>query len=145
MDSKTESGASYDHEGYKLRDGGGVGPTFLRSPPRQPYVRRGELIFFSFFLHSYYSRLFHFPCRFLCHQAALHYRWCSKSGICGFENSSSRVIQCFQILEHKLAEQFQKQVSGAGATLERKDDEDEVLDLVDGETFEAATEKGHTS
>ncbi|CAI9753066.1 unnamed protein product [Fraxinus pennsylvanica] len=45
----------------------------------------------------------------------------------------------------KLAEQFQKQEPGSGATLEQKDDEDEVPELVDGETFEAAAEEGHTS
>ncbi|CAI9780623.1 unnamed protein product [Fraxinus pennsylvanica] len=37
---------------------------------------------------------------------------------------------------------FQKQASGAGATLEQKDDEDNMPDLVDGETFEAAAEGG---
>ncbi|KAL3844743.1 hypothetical protein ACJIZ3_002146 [Penstemon smallii] len=47
----------------------------------------------------------------------------------------------------KLAEQFQKQApaAGAGATGAPDDDEDEVPDLVAGETFEAAAaEDGHT-
>ncbi|CAA2989248.1 nascent polypeptide-associated complex subunit beta-like [Olea europaea var. sylvestris] len=44
----------------------------------------------------------------------------------------------------KLAEQFQKQVPGADANAAQEDDDD-VPDLVDGETFEAAAEKDHTS
>ncbi|KAK6128377.1 hypothetical protein DH2020_037853 [Rehmannia glutinosa] len=50
----------------------------------------------------------------------------------------------------KLAEQFQKQApatgttAAAGATLDDADDDDEVPDLVPGETFEAAAEEGHT-
>ena len=45
----------------------------------------------------------------------------------------------------KLAEQFQKQAPGAGATTtqEDDDDDDDVPELV-GETFEAAAEEGHT-
>ncbi|XP_059642987.1 basic transcription factor 3-like [Cornus florida] len=47
----------------------------------------------------------------------------------------------------KLAEQFQKQAPGAGAgagpaTIQEEDD-DEVPELVAGETFEAAAEEGH--
>ncbi|CAI9096982.1 OLC1v1033261C1 [Oldenlandia corymbosa var. corymbosa] len=51
----------------------------------------------------------------------------------------------------KLAEQFQKQAPGAGAapgtgvpTIQEEDD-DEVPELVAGETFEAAAEEGQTS
>ncbi|WMV44395.1 hypothetical protein MTR67_037780 [Solanum verrucosum] len=49
----------------------------------------------------------------------------------------------------KLAEQFQKQVPGAadaaaGAVAAQEDDDD-VPELVAGETFEAAAEEGHTS
>ncbi|PIN26700.1 RNA polymerase II general transcription factor BTF3 [Handroanthus impetiginosus] len=51
----------------------------------------------------------------------------------------------------KLAEQFQKQApatsadGAAGATASQDDaDDDEVPDLVPGETFEAAAEEGHT-
>ena len=43
----------------------------------------------------------------------------------------------------KLAEQFQKQAPGAGATTTQEDDDDDVTELV-GETFEAAAEEGHT-
>ena len=43
----------------------------------------------------------------------------------------------------KLAEQFQKQAPGAGATTTQEDDDDDVPELV-GETFEAAAEEGHT-
>ncbi|KAL3502282.1 hypothetical protein ACH5RR_036731 [Cinchona calisaya] len=51
----------------------------------------------------------------------------------------------------KLAEQFQKQAPGAGAaagasaTIAQEEDDDEVPELVAGETFEAAAEEGHTS
>ncbi|THG21424.1 hypothetical protein TEA_001042 [Camellia sinensis var. sinensis] len=45
----------------------------------------------------------------------------------------------------KLAEQFQKQAPGAGATAAQEDDDDQVPDLVAGETFEAAAEESHTS
>ncbi|CAI9777562.1 unnamed protein product [Fraxinus pennsylvanica] len=52
----------------------------------------------------------------------------------------------------KLAEQFQKRVPGADAgedaganAAQEDDDDDDVPDLVDGETFEAAAEKDHTS
>ncbi|KAM7513807.1 hypothetical protein LguiA_003390 [Lonicera macranthoides] len=47
----------------------------------------------------------------------------------------------------KLAEQFQKQAPGApaGATATQEDDDDDVPDLVAGETFEAAAEEGHTT
>ncbi|THG09735.1 hypothetical protein TEA_006560 [Camellia sinensis var. sinensis] len=41
----------------------------------------------------------------------------------------------------KLAEQFQKQAPGAGATAAPEDDDDQVSDLVAGETFEAAAEE----
>ncbi|CDP18532.1 unnamed protein product [Coffea canephora] len=47
----------------------------------------------------------------------------------------------------KLAEQFQKQApgtAGAGATTAQEEDDDEVPELVAGETFEAAAEEGHT-
>ncbi|CAL5363118.1 unnamed protein product [Camellia sinensis] len=44
----------------------------------------------------------------------------------------------------KLAEQFQKQAPGAGATAAQEDDDDQVPDLVAGETFEAAAEESHT-
>ncbi|GFS30168.1 basic transcription factor 3 [Actinidia rufa] len=44
----------------------------------------------------------------------------------------------------KLAEQFQKQAPGAGATPIQEDDDDDVPQLVTGETFEAAAEEGHT-
>ncbi|KAK4477787.1 hypothetical protein RD792_017049 [Penstemon davidsonii] len=46
----------------------------------------------------------------------------------------------------KLAEQFQKQgpTAGAGATVAQDDDDDEVPDLVSGDTFEAAAEEGHS-
>ncbi|KAL2241248.1 UNVERIFIED_CONTAM: Nascent polypeptide-associated complex subunit beta [Sesamum indicum] len=48
----------------------------------------------------------------------------------------------------KLAEQFQKQAPAAGngsafSATEAPDDDDEVPDLVAGETFEAAAEEGH--
>ena len=43
----------------------------------------------------------------------------------------------------KLAEQFQKQAPGAGATTTQEDDDD-VPELVSGLTFEAAAEEGHT-
>lgn len=49
----------------------------------------------------------------------------------------------------KLAEQFQKQapgaggVTGSGETGAPDDDDDEVPELVAGETFEAAAEEGH--
>ncbi|KAL2528265.1 basic transcription factor 3 [Forsythia ovata] len=51
----------------------------------------------------------------------------------------------------KLAEQFQKQVPGAGAGTDagahiaQEDDDDDVPDLVGDQTFEAAAEEGHTS
>lgn len=49
----------------------------------------------------------------------------------------------------KLAEQFQKQVPGAatgsGATGTQDDDDDEVPELVPGETFEAAAEEGQAT
>ncbi|EEF39165.1 nascent polypeptide-associated complex subunit beta [Ricinus communis] len=48
----------------------------------------------------------------------------------------------------KLAEQIQKQAPGAGATAtteQVEDDDDEVPDLVPGETFEAAAEEGKTA
>lgn len=45
----------------------------------------------------------------------------------------------------KLAEQFQKQSPGAGATTAQEDDDDEVPELVPGETFEAAAEETKTS
>ena len=46
----------------------------------------------------------------------------------------------------KLAEQFQKQAPGAGAaTTQEDDDDDDVPELVEGETFEAAADEGHTS
>ncbi|KAK3010002.1 hypothetical protein RJ639_012714 [Escallonia herrerae] len=49
----------------------------------------------------------------------------------------------------KLAEQFQKQAPGAGTGTGvpkiEEDDDDEVPELVAGETFEAAAEEGHTS
>ncbi|CAK9146921.1 unnamed protein product [Ilex paraguariensis] len=49
----------------------------------------------------------------------------------------------------KLAEQFQKQqpgaASGAGATMAPEDDDDDVPELVAGQTFEAAAEEGHTA
>lgn len=48
----------------------------------------------------------------------------------------------------KLAEQFQRQAPGAGgeagAATGQEDDDDEVPELVAGETFEAAAEEGHT-
>lgn len=48
----------------------------------------------------------------------------------------------------KLAEQFQRQGAGSGdgaaAVTGAPDDDDEVPDLVAGETFEAAAEEGHT-
>ena len=44
----------------------------------------------------------------------------------------------------KLAEQFQKQAPGAGAAT-TQDDDDDVPELVEGETFEAAADEGHTS
>ena len=48
----------------------------------------------------------------------------------------------------KLAEQFQKQTpageEGAGITTVQEEDDDEVPDLVEGQTFEAAAEEGHT-
>ncbi|XP_077212563.1 nascent polypeptide-associated complex subunit beta-like isoform X1 [Tasmannia lanceolata] len=43
----------------------------------------------------------------------------------------------------RLAEQFQKQAPGAGAT--QNDEDDEVPELVDGETFEAAANDGITA
>ncbi|GFS30166.1 basic transcription factor 3 [Actinidia rufa] len=45
----------------------------------------------------------------------------------------------------KLAEQFQKQAPSAGAATTQEDDDDDVPELVDGQTFEAAAEDGHTS
>jgi len=50
----------------------------------------------------------------------------------------------------KLAEQFQKQTTGTadsadattGANAPQEDDDDEVPQLVDGETFEAAADEG---
>ena len=43
----------------------------------------------------------------------------------------------------KLAEQIQKQAPSAGATATaREDDDEDVPDLVPGETFEAAAEEG---
>ncbi|KAA8534644.1 hypothetical protein F0562_032097 [Nyssa sinensis] len=50
----------------------------------------------------------------------------------------------------KLAEQFQRQspggaAAGAGMTMAQEDDDDEVPELVAGQTFEAAAEEGHTS
>ncbi|KAL8159945.1 hypothetical protein V2J09_001482 [Rumex salicifolius] len=49
----------------------------------------------------------------------------------------------------KLAEQFQRQMPGANAeasgTKTQEDEDDEVPDLVPGETFEAAAEEGHAS
>lgn len=49
----------------------------------------------------------------------------------------------------KLAEQFQKQApgaeAGAAATQGDEDDEDEVPELVPGETFEAVAEETPTS
>lgn len=47
----------------------------------------------------------------------------------------------------KLAEQFQKQApaAGASATTGQEEDDDEVPELVAGETFEAAAEEGHTA
>ncbi|XAR48289.1 hypothetical protein NMG60_11031052 [Bertholletia excelsa] len=52
----------------------------------------------------------------------------------------------------KLAEQFQKQAPGSGAeagdgtgATTTQEDDDEVPDLVPGETFEAAAEEGHAS
>ncbi|KAI3451535.1 hypothetical protein Pfo_008200 [Paulownia fortunei] len=51
----------------------------------------------------------------------------------------------------KLAEQFQKQAPAAGsgtasgATVALDDDDDEVPELVPGQTFEAAAEEGHTT
>lgn len=48
----------------------------------------------------------------------------------------------------KLAEQFQKQTSDAGegaAATSAKEDDDEVPELVEGETFEAAAEEGQKS
>ncbi|KAL3327477.1 hypothetical protein AABB24_035256, partial [Solanum stoloniferum] len=45
----------------------------------------------------------------------------------------------------KLAEQFQKQVPGAAGAVAAQEDDDDVPELVAGETFEAATEEGHTS
>ncbi|KAI8539477.1 hypothetical protein RHMOL_Rhmol09G0186400 [Rhododendron molle] len=44
----------------------------------------------------------------------------------------------------KLAEQFQKQAPGGGAPTIQEEDDDEVPELVAGETFEAAAEEGHT-
>ncbi|PHU09180.1 hypothetical protein BC332_21040 [Capsicum chinense] len=51
----------------------------------------------------------------------------------------------------KFAKQFQKQASGAAAgtdaaagAVAAQEDEDEVPELVAGETFEAATKEGHT-
>ncbi|KAE9451175.1 hypothetical protein C3L33_16900, partial [Rhododendron williamsianum] len=44
----------------------------------------------------------------------------------------------------KLAEQFQKQVPGGGGPTIQEEDDDEVPELVAGETFEAAAEEGHT-
>ncbi|XP_050152264.1 nascent polypeptide-associated complex subunit beta-like isoform X2 [Malus sylvestris] len=41
----------------------------------------------------------------------------------------------------KLAEQFQKQAPGAGGATAQEDDDDEVPELVAGETFEAAAEE----
>lgn len=47
----------------------------------------------------------------------------------------------------KLAEQFQKQTpatgTGASATGATEDNDDDVPDLVPGETFEAAAEESH--
>ncbi|CAN4084948.1 unnamed protein product [Withania somnifera] len=52
----------------------------------------------------------------------------------------------------KLAEQFQKQAPGAAASTDvagdavtAQEDDDDVPELVAGETFEAAAEEGHTS
>ena len=49
----------------------------------------------------------------------------------------------------KLAEQFQKQAPEAGATAgasaAQEEDDDEVPDLVAGETFETAAEETHAS
>ena len=47
----------------------------------------------------------------------------------------------------KLAEQFQKQVppSGEGATATQEEDDDDVPELVPGETFEAAAEEGQAA
>ncbi|KAK4370021.1 hypothetical protein RND71_009496 [Anisodus tanguticus] len=46
----------------------------------------------------------------------------------------------------KLAEQFQKQApGGAAGAVAAAEDDDEVPELVAGETFEAAAEEGHTS
>lgn len=47
----------------------------------------------------------------------------------------------------KLAEQFQKQVgiAGEGAATAAQEDDDEVPELVEGETFEAAAEEGQKS
>ncbi|KAL5984680.1 hypothetical protein ACLOJK_041301 [Asimina triloba] len=45
----------------------------------------------------------------------------------------------------KLAEQFQKQTPGAGAVPTQVEDDDDVPDLVPGETFEGAAEDGKTS
>lgn len=44
----------------------------------------------------------------------------------------------------KLAEQFQRQ-QPAGAQPKQEEDDDEVPELVTGETFETAAEDGHTS
>ncbi|GFS45747.1 nascent polypeptide-associated complex NAC [Actinidia rufa] len=44
----------------------------------------------------------------------------------------------------KLAEQFQKQAPSACAATTKEDDDD-VSELVDGQTFEAAAEDGHNS
>ncbi|KAK7822226.1 basic transcription factor 3, partial [Quercus suber] len=44
----------------------------------------------------------------------------------------------------KLAEQFQKQQPPAGAQATQEEDDDEVPELVAGETFETAAEDGHT-
>ena len=45
----------------------------------------------------------------------------------------------------KLAEQFQKQTPGGAATTTQVDDDDEVPELVAGETFEATAEEGQKS
>ncbi|KAF3966212.1 hypothetical protein CMV_009667 [Castanea mollissima] len=49
-------------------------------------------------------------------------------------------------LDHlrKLAEQFQKQQPPAGTQATQEEDDDEVPELVAGETFETAAEDGHT-
>lgn len=44
----------------------------------------------------------------------------------------------------KLAEQFQKQMPAGATSGAAEDDDDDVPELVAGETFEAAAEEGHT-